>query len=337
MTKNTELQNSPFQKAKVDFFYKGLAADLGKSIDTEVISPLANMFAFHFTNQEGEELRSTLKDVVSRIRQYLGLRVVAIYDFGIVMTLFSVGIAKEDIFHEDISESVKDSDKKQDILNELLMGIEDDNLTADFKKFLRDVMKEEDANLIINYIHSNSKSTQNIYKKLEASNKYPTNKALHQAVMSVIREDAAKKSTYEELRNIINMVCSVAIAATSSYACVLQFGLIAPFLIVPLTLYGVKLSLYPIDKVLEKTMDFASGLKGPEYLINQTLSMTNEKGQQQEFTNAAEKRLFTKAASIGEKSKEFLNASEDPDLIKNITEKAKEIRKGIDSGPRDDI
>ncbi|NDB82380.1 MAG: hypothetical protein EB127_06515 [Alphaproteobacteria bacterium] len=282
MTKTRQNNNSSLQKVRVDFFFKGLTRELSRSIDTEVISPLSNMLALHFTHLDTNELQKTLSDIVARIRRYLGMRVVVIYDFAIVITLFSIATAKDDVFYEDVNENLKEAGKREEILLELVSNYEDKKLMDGYKKFIQSLLQEEDASLIINYIHSNESIAHSTYEKFYKSGAYKTRVALNKAITQTLRSYAQKRASYEELRNFLNMIFSILIAAIASYACIVQFGIFGPFLVLPVTLYGIKYSLYPVDKLLEHALNLSS-----EVRLNARISKVQQNIHQQNMSQLA--------------------------------------------------
>ncbi len=260
MNNNTDTQYSPFQKAKIDFFYKGLTQQLHDSIDPELISPLSNMLAFHFANIDDLELNQVLYDIIARIKKYLGMRIIAVYDFSVVLTLFSISITKDDVLHEDMSENLQEIYTKDEILSELIADFQEGDILEIYKKFINIVLQEEDAACLLNYIHANKTLSQNMYTQLEASPKYKDKTLLHNDMIRIIRHSAEMQASHQEFRNILNMTCAIVIAATSSYLCISQFGLIAPFFIMPMTLYGIKLIINPVDRFIEKSINLISAL-----------------------------------------------------------------------------
>ncbi|MDX1917136.1 MAG: RP853 family protein [Rickettsiaceae bacterium] len=304
MIKQKQYNNLILTKGKSDFFFRGLCREFSNSIDSEVVHPLATMLGSHFINLDEKELQHTLTEIVIKIRKYLGMRVIAVYDFGVVITLFSIATSRDDFLPEDNSENLKDESKKEEILSELISGFDDDKLQPQYKKFIETLTQEEDANLIINYIHANKSTIHNRYKILSKLGEYKSKKALHKAMLDIVRSNAQQIASYQEIRNIINMTISIVIASIFSYVCIMHFGIFAPFLILPATLYGIKYSIYPIDKLLEKTFDLTPKIHNSTDLARQIPLLKDQ-----------DSKIQTKHKTSSYKKKETLDINILDDLV----------------------
>lgn len=315
---------------KIQISFKILENNLGDKIDYEALSPLANMLSLNYYDVHENKLPKTINECSVRISNYIGHRVIIGYDFGVVLTLFSVAISEEDIKPELLDDVTKIL-SKEEIISHLLESGEEIEITPDFLDFLDHLLQKKDNKELLTYISQNKRKTSDILCKLIDSNKFENKTQLYIQACSVLSELSFKKNTYQEIKNGINMFASTAISGSIAVACVMGLSIIAPLVIVPATAIGVKIVSSQIDKITSVAVDkFSSYRDDTDKVVDKAIndylfkkSHTQEKEPSKQISNELAKQaaqLFTK-----EKLEEF----KEKEYGEEVKEKVERLKKNV--------
>ncbi len=257
-------------KEVIPKFKNILEGTLSTSIDTDILSPLANMLAMHHIDKV-DEYDNLAKIASSRLRGYLGKRVVIDYDFSIVLGLFAIAITDAETYHDDITDNIKNSKNIDALIKQVCSDGNTTEAEHNIEEFIRHLISKKTFPEILNYIHSKQKEAGEVFSKLSKIPELKKKDALYKELFAVFGELARNQSKNEQIKNSLTMLCSIGTCAAMSSTCVYGLDLLASVAIIPSTFFGLTLFLKPIKNIIDNTIDTVYPPKTSDSIIENTI------------------------------------------------------------------
>jgi len=231
-----------------------LNKSLSNSIDDEILTPLANMLAlYHYDKTNEHEDLANLAS--TRLKSYLGKRIVIDYDFSVVLGLFSIAITDAESYHENITENIKYVNHKNSIIKQISSDISDNETDDGIEEFIGKMITKNGFSEILNYMHSRKKEIKEIFTKLSKIAALKHKEDLHRVFFEILNERAQSQNQKELFKNSIEMLCSIGTCAAMASFCIYGLDIVASMAIIPSTILGLKILTKPIKQIVDKVTD----------------------------------------------------------------------------------
>lgn len=208
-------------------------------------STLANMLAIDYVARLNSkpDAKKYIQECISKLKNYLGLKVINDDDFSVALGLFAIMIAPDDESGKD-----KNNEQSQDIiadnLVEMYFGEEKISSTEreKIKSVFKVLLKEKNFASIINYAASHAKLFRtsiiyaiNKYNSPEEINSYIQQE--YNKILEVSLEFTKKSNFFKQFTGkIAGAVCALAVGAISVATAGAAFSL----LVVPASIFAVR-------------------------------------------------------------------------------------------------
>lgn len=294
-----------------NLFKKDIVNNFVNNLTKSTCSTIANMLAIDYTLRLNSKLEAEkyINKCISRLKNYLGMRVINDDNFSIALELFAIMITSEDENEQNKNNILEQS---QDIiaenLVELYFGDEKINSTEKekIKNIFKALLKEKSFDKIINYAESHKKlfkasvmyamkKYNNIYEATTYINK-EFNKILKMSLAFTKKNNIFKQATGK----IAGAVCALLVGAISVATAGAAFAII----VVPVSIFAVRYAPELGEKIGELILNNDNAIKLEQSNIDKfmkTLQNDKESLLSQEKTKNIKQNIKVSPSQINAK------------------------------------
>jgi len=294
-----------------NLFKKDIVNNFVNNLTKSTCSTIANMLAIDYTLRLNSKLEAEkyINKCISRLKNYLGMRVINDDNFSIALELFAIMITSEDENEQNKNNILEQS---QDIiaenLVELYFGDEKINSTEKekIKNIFKALLKEKSFDKIINYAESHKKlfkasvmyamkKYNNIYEATTYINK-EFNKILEMSLAFTKKNNIFKQATGK----IAGAVCALLVGAISVATAGAAFAII----VVPVSIFAVRYAPELGEKIGELILNNDNAIKLEQSNIDKfmkTLQNDKESLLPQEKTKNIKQNIKVSPSQINAK------------------------------------
>ncbi|MEY4463317.1 MAG: hypothetical protein RLZZ81_288 [Pseudomonadota bacterium] len=294
-----------------NLFKKDIVNNFVNNLAKSTCSTIANMLAIDYTLRLNSKLEAEkyINKCISRLKNYLGMRVINDDNFSIALELFAIMITSEDENEQNKNNILEQS---QDIiaenLVELYFGDEKINSTEKekIKNIFKALLKEKSFDKIINYAESHKKlfkasvmyamkKYNNIYEATTYINK-EFNKILEMSLAFTKKNNIFKQATGK----IAGAVCALLVGAISVATAGAAFAII----VVPVSIFAVRYAPELGEKIGELILNNDNAIKLEQSNIDKfmkTLQNDKESLLSQEKTKNIKQNIKVSPSQINAK------------------------------------
>ncbi len=249
-----------FENTNIELFRDKITDGLKNNITDYHCSTIANMLAIDYKTRLNSKLEivSYIDKCVSKLRNFLGKKIITNDDFSTTLELFAVAIRNEKPSTEDNSGITKE--QSEDILSQMIIDIYFKDFTENQKDSVKEILRSlEITPELIKYMESNTDLFRNIVKQaiVTKNNKHGLDHNLN--IILKITE-TQKQLNQENVRRgqffskVITAISALVVGATG----VLTAGVALPaMLLVPTSIVTIKYA----PKIGEKIAGLIGNIK----------------------------------------------------------------------------
>jgi hypothetical protein len=266
-----------------------LDSNFAKNIDSKVISSLSNMLALYYTDKRDTDHSNNSIMNSQRISNYLGSRVIASYDFGTVLALFSIAISETNNQKDNLQENIEIEKNQNFITDEIISGIEEFDQLSELKEVTDQLIKSDDFPQISDYIHKHKRKYKEIFEKVSIKNPNYSKIDKTNEIIRVLNEMNKQNISTQVTKNTVTMIGTIAAGAALAFTCTAMLGVFAPIAIIPATVLGSRVASIVTEKISTPIFDSSLALKTNSKLIDKIISNNNpSKANDQTIQNSHE-------------------------------------------------
>ncbi|WP_347939151.1 RP853 family protein [Rickettsia oklahomensis] len=295
----------------INLFKKDIVNNFVNNLTKSTCSTIANMLAIDYTLRLNSkpEAEKYINKCISRLKNYLGMRVINDDNFSVALELFAIMITSEDENEQNKNNILKQS---QDIIAENLVevyfGDEKINSTEKekIKNIFKTLLKEKNFDKIINYAESHKKLfkasmmyAMKKYNNIDEATKYikkDFNKILEMYLAFTQKSNVFKQSTGK----IAGAVCALLVGAISVTTAGAAFSII----VVPVSIFAVRYAPELGEKIGELILNNDNAIKLEQSNIDKfmkTLQNNKESLLSQEKTKNIKQNIRVSTFQINAK------------------------------------
>lgn len=237
-------------KRRIGLYSYEIDKRLTENLINEIRSPLANILAMHYYDIPENNSSNTAVQSASRVKVFLIDKVILDYNFSTVLSLFTVAIAQQEVYSENIADILGKNNNKEHITS-ITSAILSDEYGENFevKQFVDYLMNKSDPYKVIDYIVSNQSKVKEIIKNNLLNTQDKNQENQYDKLYNEIKSASDKQYGLSYLTQNISLIFSLAVGVGASLACASTFGILAPLAIIPVTFTSLNHSAKIAEKV----------------------------------------------------------------------------------------
>ncbi|WP_341787390.1 RP853 family protein [Rickettsia endosymbiont of Cantharis rufa] len=294
-----------------NLFKKDIVNNFVNNLTKSTCFTIANMLAIDYTLRLNSKLEAAkyINKCISRLKNYLGMRVINDDNFSIALELFAIMITSEDENEQNKNNILEQS---QDIIAENLVEVYfgDEKINSTEKEKIKNIFKalskEKSFEKIINYAESHKKlfkaSVMYVMKKYNNIDEATTyinkefNKILEMSLALTKKSNIFKQTTGK----IAGAVCALLVGAISVAAAGAAFAIV----VVPVSIFAVRYAPELGEKIGELILNNDNAIKLEQSNIDKfmkTLQNDKESLLSQEKTKNIKQNIKVAPSQINAK------------------------------------
>ena len=300
-----------------NLFKKDIVNDFVNNLTKSTCSTIANMLAIDYTLRLNSQLEPEkyINKCISRLKNYLGMRVINDDNFSVALELFAIMITSEDENEQNKNNILEQS---QDIIAENLVAVYfgDEKINRTEKEKIKNIfkilLKDKNFDKIINYAESHKKLfkasimyAMKKYNNIDEATTYikkEFNKILEMSLAFTQKSNIFKQATGK----IAGAVCALLVGAISVATAGAAFSII----VVPVSIFAVRYAPELGEKIGELILNNDNAIKLEQSNIDKfmkTLQNNKESLLSQEKTKNIKQNIISPSQIHAKLTKKAVN------------------------------